>query len=94
MKVTVKELSAEIELKNKGMELDVYDKEGNHLGDLVVTKSGLTWCKGKTSVANGTKLSWPNAIALFEGEKKQARKKAARKVVAKKAAAKPGEGSE
>ena len=37
------------------MELDVYDNEGNHLGDLVVTKTKLIRCKGKTTPEKGSK---------------------------------------
>jgi hypothetical protein len=66
MKVTVKDFSISMEVKNKGMELDVYDTKGKHLGDLIVTKSGLTWCKGKTTAANGTKISWKKFIEQME----------------------------
>lgn len=33
MKVSIKELSVSMEVKNKGIELDVYDNQDNHLGD-------------------------------------------------------------
>lgn len=46
-----------MEIKNKGVELDVYSNVGKHLGDLVVTKTGLTWCKGKSAPENGIKVS-------------------------------------
>ena len=57
MKVSVKDFAVTMEIKNKGIELDVYDN-GKHLGDLVVTKTKLVWCKGKTSVANGKQVTW------------------------------------
>ena len=41
MKVTVKDFAVSMEIKNKGIELDVYDNDGKHLGDLVVTKTKL-----------------------------------------------------
>lgn len=66
MKVSVKDFSVSMEIKNKGIELDVYDTDGTHLGDLIVTKSGLTWCKGKTTQAYGQKLSWKKFIAEME----------------------------
>ena len=50
MKVSVKDFAVSMEIKNKGIELDVYDNAGKHLGDLVVTKTKLVWCKGKTGV--------------------------------------------
>lgn len=66
MKVTVKDFFISMEIKNKGIELDIYDNNGKHKGDLVVTKSGLTWCKGKTTVANGKKITWKKFIEQME----------------------------
>jgi hypothetical protein len=66
MKVSVKNLSVSMEIKNKGVELDVYDNNDNHLGDLIVTKTGLTWCKGKTTPANGKKIKWEDFIVKME----------------------------
>ena len=69
MKVSIKDLSVSMEIKSKGIELDVYSPDGKtHLGDLVVTSTGLTWCKGKTSPANGKKIEWKKFIALAEAE--------------------------
>ena len=49
MKVSIKDLSVDMEIKNNGVELDVYTPDGSkHLGDLIVTKTGLNWCKGRT----------------------------------------------
>jgi len=49
MKVSIKDLSVNMDIKSKGIELDVYSADGKtHLGDLVVTMTGLTWCKGRT----------------------------------------------
>lgn len=79
MKVTVKELSAAIELKNNGMELQVHDNEGNHLGDLVVNKTRLEWCDGRTRVGNGVQISWTNFIAYANGLKAAEEQKAAEK---------------
>lgn len=59
MKVTIKEFNVGMEVKTKGIELAIYNPQGTrHLGDIVVTKSGLTWCEGRTRPENGTKLSW------------------------------------
>lgn len=66
MKVSVKDFAISMEIKNKGIELDVYDNAGKHLGDLVVTKTKLVWCKGKTGVANGEAISWQNFIKFME----------------------------
>ena len=56
-KVSIKNLAVDMDIKNKGVELDVYDGD-THLGDLYVTKTGLVWCKGKTTKARGVKISW------------------------------------
>ena len=68
MKVSIKDFAVTMEVKNKGVELDVYSNDGKHLGDLVVTKTGLTWCKGKTTAANGVKVSWTEFIEDMESE--------------------------
>ena len=82
MGVTVKDLSASIELKNNGMELEVRAPDGTFKGDLVVTKAGLIWCDGKQRRENGTKISWDKFIAMVNPPaaapvKKPAAKKAA-----------------
>jgi hypothetical protein len=66
VKVLIKDLSVEMEVKNNGVEFDVSSPSGAHLGDLYVTKSGLTWSKGKTSRENGHKMNWDKFIAMME----------------------------
>jgi hypothetical protein len=66
VKVSIKDFAVNMEVKNKGIELDIYGNDDKHLGDLVVTKTGLTWCKGKTTPANGKKISWSDFIALMD----------------------------
>jgi hypothetical protein len=39
MKVSIKDLSVNMELGNRGAEFDVYDAEGKHLGDLRISKA-------------------------------------------------------
>ena len=68
MKVSIKDFSVSMEIKNKGVELDVYSGDNKHLGDLIVTKTGLTWCKGKTIAANGVKVSWTDFIKFMESK--------------------------
>ena len=65
MKVWIKELNCSMEVKNRGVEFEVYDSEGQHLGDLVVTKAKVVWCKGRTTVQNGKALTWKKFIALM-----------------------------
>lgn len=66
MKVSVKDLDATIEVKNNGIELEVRDPKGKFLGDLVVNKTGLIWCKGKTTRAKGEAITWSTFIQLME----------------------------
>lgn len=55
-KVTIKDLGISLDVKNNGLEFDVSD--GGHVGDLYVTKTGIIWCEGKTTRANGRKITW------------------------------------
>ena len=64
MDVKIKDFSVEMPIKNNGVEFDVSDNEG-HIGDLYVTKAGLTWCEGKTSREKGHRLTWKEFIALM-----------------------------
>lgn len=64
MKVGIKKLAVDMPVKNKGIELEVRDTDGTHLGDLIVSKAGLTWCPGRTRRENGIRLSWRRFIDL------------------------------
>ena len=66
MKVSVKKFSVEMPIKNKGIEIEVRDTNGSHLGDLVISKSGLVWCPGRTRRENGVRLSWKRFIEIAE----------------------------
>ncbi len=66
MKVSVKDFQVTMQLGNNGIELDVYDNKDSHLGDLRVGKAKIEWCKGKTQVGNGIKVTWEDLIAWFE----------------------------
>lgn len=66
MKVTIKQFDVAMEIKNKGIEIDVCDPQGAHLGDLIINKTRLVWCKGKTSPQKGIKISWKKFIEYME----------------------------
>ena len=66
MQVSIKSLDVQMDVKNNGVEFGVYDNQGNFLGDLIVNKTGLIWCKGKTSRAKGRKISWEDFIDWAE----------------------------
>jgi len=62
MRVSIKRFDVKMELKNNGIELDVCDSAGKHIGDLVVTKANLIWCQGKTARENGKVVTWERFI--------------------------------
>ena len=66
MKVSVKDLQVSMDLGNNGIELDVYDNAGKHLGDLRIGKATIEWCKGRTQKGNGVKVKWTDLIEWFE----------------------------
>jgi hypothetical protein len=67
VKVYIKEFDVEMELKNNGVELDVSDPQGNHIGDLIVTKTKLIWCQGRIRGKNGKPILWEDFIAYMNG---------------------------
>ena len=66
MKVNIKDLGIELAVKNKGVEFEIRSMDGKQLGDLVVNKRGLTWCKGKTKAINGKSITWQKFIEFAE----------------------------
>ena len=66
MNISIKDFDVEMEIKNKGIELDVYNGK-DYLADLVITKTQLIWCKGKTSRKNGVSVKWNDFIEYMEG---------------------------
>ena len=85
MKVTVKSFDVDMEVKNKGMKIQVHSPDGTkHLGDIVLTRTGLTWCKGRTTRANGIKVSFDDFANWAEQEAAKAKAKAKAKAAKKK----------
>lgn len=66
MQVSIKDFSVSMDVKNSGVEFTVYDNDGTFRGDLIVTKTGLIWCKGKTDRKNGKKIAWDKFITEAE----------------------------
>ncbi len=66
MKVSIKDFGIGMEIKNTGIELEVRDPSGNQLGDLIVTKTRLIWCRGRTTRDHGQAISWAKFIAMME----------------------------
>lgn len=59
MRVSIKSFSIDMEVKSKGIELEIRDPKGKFLGDLFITNTKLIWCPGKTSRENGQAITWP-----------------------------------
>jgi hypothetical protein len=70
VKVHIKDLAVNMEVKTKGVEFAVYDNDDQFLGDLVVSKKWLTWCPGRTNVDNGHSVTWPDFIELMKNATK------------------------
>jgi hypothetical protein len=68
-KVKIKDFSVDMEIKNKGIELQVHIDD-EHQGDLVITKTGPEWCPGRTKAGNGLKISWKEFIEWAENKEK------------------------
>ena len=62
MKVSIKSFDVKMDIKKKGVEIEIRDPKGNFLGDCVVTNTSLIWCQGKTLPANGKKVTWTKFI--------------------------------
>jgi hypothetical protein len=58
MEVWIKSLEVDMQVKQKGIELEVRAADGKtQLGDCYATMTGLVWCKGRVKKENGVKLS-------------------------------------
>lgn len=69
MEVWIKSLQVEMQVKQKGIELEVRNADGTEqLGDCYATMTGLIWCKGKTQKRNGVKISWEDLITICKSE--------------------------
>ncbi len=66
MKVTIKDFAVDMQVKTNGVEFEVRDNSEEHLGDLVVTKTNLIWCQGRTTRKNGVKVPWKQFITWME----------------------------
>ena len=76
MRVLIKSFDVGMEVKTKGIEFEVDSPDGeDHLGDLILTKTGLTWCKGRTPPKNGIKIKWQDFATWAESQAPKAKRK-------------------
>lgn len=67
MKVKIKSFDVDMDVKNAGIEFEVYSPNGEaHHGDLVLTKRNLVWCRGRTRRENGKEIPWTQFIEWAE----------------------------
>ncbi len=67
MKVKINSLDVDMQVKNRGIEFQVRSSDGDkHLGDCIINRKGLTWCRGRTRRQTGTRISWRKFIELAE----------------------------
>lgn len=66
MNVSIKKFNVAMEIKTKGVELEVRNPADAHQGDLILTKTKLIWCEGKTRPRNGKKVTWKRFIEWME----------------------------
>jgi hypothetical protein len=66
MQVGIKDFNVAMDIKTSGIELEIYDTDGAHRGDLVITKTKLIWCHGKTRREKGVKIRWEDFIDYME----------------------------
>ncbi len=62
----IDDFSQSLDIKTSGIEIQVDRNKGGQMGDLYVTKTGLTWCKGKQSKANGVSIRWDKFADYME----------------------------
>ncbi len=63
MDVKITKFDVEQNIKNNGIQIDVYEPNGGERrGDLTVTKAKLIWCSGKTHKKNGVEVTWNDFI--------------------------------
>ncbi|WP_454673439.1 hypothetical protein [Achromobacter pestifer] len=82
MTVKVKDLSVEMEVKNKGIEFEVRDAQDKFQGDLIVTGSSVIWCEGKTARENGVKVKMSDFLNIMRSQSPAAKKAAKQASVA------------
>jgi hypothetical protein len=56
--VHIKATTIELKIKTNGLELQIDEKGGGQFGDIFVTKTGIIWCKGKTTRPKGVKIDY------------------------------------
>lgn len=62
MKVNIRTFSVDMKVKNNGIKFEVRDNDDTFRGNCYLTRTGITWCEGRTTRANGNAISWNDFI--------------------------------
>ena len=69
MQIKTQPFKEAIEIKNTGIAFDVYGSGAKRIGDLAVTKNGLTWSNGGTMHrAKGVAVKWDDFITWMQSQ--------------------------
>ena len=66
MQVEIKNWDGSTELGYNGIEFEVRDNDGEHIGDFLVQKARVIWCPGRTTPENGVRVPWEDFIEEME----------------------------
>jgi len=66
MQVRIKNLKVGMELGNEGVEFEIRNNQGKHLGDLRLGKATVEWCRGRTRKGGGKRIAIERLIDLIE----------------------------
>lgn len=70
MQVRIKDLQVSMDLGNNGLEIEIKNNNGEHLGDLRIGRAKIEWCKGRTRAGNGIQIKLNELIKLIESTQK------------------------
>ncbi len=69
MRVHIKQFEVAMEIKTNGIELEVRTPDNqDQVGDLVITKTKLIWCRGQTTPEHGTEVTWDEFIKFMDSQ--------------------------
>ncbi len=67
MDVRIKKLDINMAVKQKGIEFEIRTPDGaSQVGDCCLTMTNLVWCKGRTTKANGIKITWTELAEILD----------------------------
>lgn len=58
-------MAIQMEVKNKGVEFEIRNNNNEHIGDIIINKTGLIWCEGRTSKKNGKRKTCEEVRQYF-----------------------------